>query len=562
MGILSSLFAAVSGLNANGTALSVIGNNIANTGTVGFKSSRANFADIVNSSLGGGAGSTQTGIGVFLSSTQSNFTQGSLQTTNNALDMAVDGNGFFQVKDASGASFYTRAGQFNIDKSGNVVNPDGMLLQGFQAASTGVITGTVGNINLTTTTSPPQATAKLTIAANLNSQDAKTGTAASLASSASAAAATTAAGNLSFKINLNGDGAQTVTVAAGLTGSGLASAVQTAVRALTPTDPFKAAAYSGFTASYDSASGRFTFASGVTGVPNTAGSTGTVVVTANGADTLASNLNMLAGTATTGTDFLISNPTGSSTFTTSMSVYDSLGIAHVLSTYFTKVGDNTWNYNQVVNASEASVTAGFSSSSSATVASGVIMFNSNGALNRVSSTIYHDTGGTGIDFQGAAPGQVIASTFGTPIVTGGTGLDGTTQFGSISALVNQSQDGYASGALQGVGVNTDGTVTGRFSNGQIRTLAQVALARFNNAQGLVKTGKNLLAEAGSSGSPIIGKPNSSGLGRTLSNSLELSNVDLGEEFINLISAQRGFQANSRVVTTADEILGELVNLKR
>src|SRR5207244_1534633 len=148
MGILSALFAAVSGLNANGTNLSIIGNNIANTGTVGFKSSRANFADIVNSSLGGASGATSSGIGVFLSGIQSNFTQGSLQTTNNALDLAVDGNGFFQVKDTSGGAFYTRAGQFNVNKVGDVVNPDGLALLGFQATPLGAITGSIAGINL------------------------------------------------------------------------------------------------------------------------------------------------------------------------------------------------------------------------------------------------------------------------------------------------------------------------------------------------------------------------------------------------------------------------------
>jgi len=209
------------------------------------------------------------------------------------------------------------------------------------------------------------------------------------------------------------------------------------------------------------------------------------------------------------------------------------------------------------------VAAGFASGADALVASGTVSFTTNGALDRESTIIYHNAGGDGIDFIGATAGQAIATNFGTSVTTdGGTGLDMTTQFGSISALVNQSQDGYASGSLQGLSVNTSGLVTGRFSNGQLRTLAQVALARFNNAQGSSKVGKNLLAEAGDSGSPIIGKPDSSGLGRTLSNSLELSNVDLGEEFINLIGAERGFQANARVVTTADNILGELVNLKR
>jgi flagellar hook protein FlgE len=565
MGILSALFAAVSGLNANGTNLSIIGNNIANTGTVGFKSSRANFADIVNASLGGASGSTSSGIGVFLSGIQSNFTQGSLQTTNNSLDMAVDGNGFFQVKSTSGGFFYTRAGQFNVNKDGDVVNPDGLKLQGFQADALGNITGTISNINLSTTTSPPNATTKLTVSANLDSQSTPIGLTAKLVSGA-AAVTTTAAGNLSFDINLNGDGAKTVTLAAGLTGSALASAIQTAVRALSAADPYKAAAYSGFTASYDAGTQEYTFNSGMTGAPNIAGSTGTAVVTVNGADTLATTMNMTAATSavsTTGTDFLISDPTGKSNFSTSLTVYDSLGIGHVLNTYFTKVGTNTWNYNQVTDSSQVTVAAGFASGADALVASGTVSFTTNGALDRESTIIYHNAGADGIDFIGATAGQAIATNFGTSVTTdGGTGLDMTTQFGSISALVNQSQDGYASGSLQGLSVNTSGLVTGRFSNGQLRTLAQVALARFNNAQGLSKVGKNLLAEAGDSGSPIIGKPDSSGLGRTLSNSLELSNVDLGEEFINLIGAERGFQANARVVTTADNILGELVNLKR
>jgi flagellar hook protein FlgE len=260
---------------------------------------------------------------------------------------------------------------------------------------------------------------------------------------------------------------------------------------------------------------------------------------------------------------LISSPTTTSTFSTAMTVFDSLGIGHVLTTYFTKIGANTWNWNQVTGSSEVNVASGFSSGSNAIVSSGTITFTTSGALDREATIIYRNSGGTGIDFLGAATGQTIAVNFGSSVTTdGGTGLDGTTQFGSTSALVNQTQNGYASGSLQSVSVATDGTISGRFSNGQVRTLAQVALARFNNAQGLVKLGKNLVAEAGDSGSPIIGKPDSSGLGRVLSSSLELSNVDLGEEFINLINAQRGFQANARVITTADELLGELVNLKR
>ncbi|TAJ26182.1 MAG: flagellar hook-basal body complex protein, partial [Nitrospirae bacterium] len=354
MGILSALFAGVSGLNANGNLLSVIGNNIANTNTVGFKSSRATFADLVSSSLGGGSGSVQTGIGVSLTSLQANFTQGSLVTSGNALDMAVDGNGFFIVKDSQGGTFYSRAGQFNLDAQNRLVNPSGMLLQGYQADANNVITGSIGNVSLPSTTASPKTTSTASIAANLNAQTAITGLQASLLGAA-ASVTTTAGGNTSFNINLNGDGAKTVTVAGGLTGSALASAIQTAVRALTATDPFKQAAYNNFTASVSS-SNFFTFTSGITGQTDTlpASTTATVVVTANGVDTLAGNLNMLAtgagagppttnvaataATSTAGTDFKISSPTGTSNFSSAMTVFDSLGNSHLLTTYFTKIG--------------------------------------------------------------------------------------------------------------------------------------------------------------------------------------------------------------------------------
>ena len=158
MGLLSSLFAGVSGLNANGTALSVIGNNIANMQTVGFKSSKATFADLISSSISGGSGSVQTGIGVALTSVQGNFSQGSLATSANVLDMAIDGNGFFIVQDAQGGTFYSRAGTFRLDKDNNVVDPSGFKLRGFLADTTGTITGSIGDVSLPSTTASPNDT--------------------------------------------------------------------------------------------------------------------------------------------------------------------------------------------------------------------------------------------------------------------------------------------------------------------------------------------------------------------------------------------------------------------
>lgn len=580
MGIPSSLFTGVSGLNANGNALSVIGNNIANLSTVGFKGSRATFADLISSSISGGSGAIQAGIGVALTAVQGNFSQGSLSTSTNVLDMAIDGNGFFIVQDNSGSTFYSRAGQFRLDDSSIVVDPSGFRLRGFQAGPTGTITGTIGDISLPTTIAPPQATATSFIAANLNSQDLTTGVNGAVVGNA-ASVTTTAGGNNSFDINLNGDGAQTVTVANGLTGAALATAIQNAVRALTPATPELAAAYTGFTASLNATTNIFTFRSGLAGAPNLTGTNGDVVVTANGGDTLAANLNVISGTGiqTTGTSFQLSNPNNTSNFATSQTVFDSLGNAHLLTIYFTKIGANTWNYNIAANASEIAV-ANYNAANVDTslgivrVGAGLATFTTAGALDRESVVLRFDDGtvaGTAgalagqaqIDFLGATADQLIAYNLGTSVTTdGGTGLDGTTQFGSPSALVSQTQDGFAAGTLQAFSVDTDGIISGRFTNGQVRALAQVALARFPDPVGLARLGRNVFAESGSSGAAIIGAPETTGLGRVLSNSLELSNVDLGESFIDMIAAQRGFQANSRVITTTDEILQELVNLRR
>jgi flagellar hook protein FlgE len=459
-----------------------------------------------------------------------------------------------------------------------VVDPTGFKLQGFLANAAGTITGTIGDIALPSTTAPPRATTTAFIAANLNSSTPQTGVQGNIVGSG-ASATTTAAGNNSFDIDLNGDGAQTVTVANGLTGAALATAIQNAVRALTPADPFKAAAYSGFTATVSTA-GVFTFSSGLTGTTNNSTTgTGDVTVTANGGDTLAGNLNMTGGTQTSGTDFQLSDPPGTSNFSTSMTVFDSLGNSHLLTTYFTRIGDNTWNYNVAASVNDV-VTANYDSSNIDTtlgivrVGSGTVTFNTNGTLDRESTIVHYDTGtpaGTSgttagelqIDFTGATPDQLIVMNYGTSVTTdGGAGLDGTTQFGSTSALVQLTQDGFAAGTLQAFSVDSNGTISGRFSNGQLRTLAQVVLARFPDPIGLTRTGKNTFAQSGTSGQPVTGTPDSAGLGRVLSNSLELSNVDLGESFIEMIAAQRGFQANSRVITTSDEILQELVNLKR
>ncbi|MCX5724594.1 MAG: flagellar hook-basal body complex protein, partial [Nitrospirae bacterium] len=387
---------------------------------------------------------------------------------------------------------------------------------------------------------------------------------------------TPGAGDQSFKIDLNdGNGVQAITLAGGpyaAPGTTLAAAIQAAVRA----QAVSSTASAGFTAT--AAASVLTF---------TSGAGGAIAVTANGVDTLASELKMLAAstptssvaTSTTGTDFTLTNPTGTSNFSTSMTVYDSLGNGHLLTTYFTNVGSNTWNYNVTANSSDV-VTANYNSANiDATlgitrVGAGSLTFGTNGTLDRESNVIRFNNntaagtigaaaGQLNVDWNGATANQLITYNFGTSVTTeGGNGLDGTTQFGSQSAVVQLTQDGYAAGSLQAFSVDGNGIINGRFSNGQLRALAQVVLARFPDPLGLTRTGNNTFAQSGNSGQPVTGVPENAGLGKLKSNTLELSNVDLGESFIDMIAAQRGFQANSRVITTSDEILQELVNLKR
>ncbi|MFQ5543472.1 MAG: flagellar hook protein FlgE [Nitrospiria bacterium] len=432
MAILTSLFSGVSGLNAFGTGLSVISNNIANMNTVGFTSGDVLFADVINQSLGGRE-DVQLGRGVFVNDIRTSFAQGSFESTGNGLDMSIEGEGFFVVKDSAGAEFFTRTGAFNLDANGLMVNPDGLQVQGFQADQTGVITGQFGSINLASGSIQPRATTKIDMIANLDS--------------------------------------------------------------------------------------------------------GGVIPAA----------------------FDVNNPAATSNFSTSITLHDSLGNSHLTTVYFRKSAEaatgNTWEYFAVVDAAN-------STSGAATImANGTLGFGTDGRL-VTESAITYPTGG--FDFAGGpAQNQTITLDFGVNSGSeGGTGFGGVTQFGSTSAVLNQTQDGFGAGSLRNVAIDKSGIVTGLFTNGKSRTLAQISLARFNNAQGLNKLGDNLFTLSTSSGEANIGVPNAAGVGKILANTLELSNVDLAQQFVKMIEYQRGFQASSRVITTTDELLQELVNLKR
>ncbi len=433
--MITSLYTAVSGISANGTALTVIGDNIANINTVGFKSGRVTFGDILSQTLAGGW--SQIGRGVLVTNVSPLFSQGSFQTSHSVLDMAIDGDGFFILKDSAGAKFYTRSGQFSLDKNGNIVSPEGLALQGYLADASGKILGEINNLNLGVTQSPPRSTVNVTIAVNLD---------------ASAEIQTDP-----FTLDGNGDG--------------------------NDDDP----------ANYNSS--------------------------------------------------------------TTITVYDSQGSAHTITLYFVKTDANTWEVHYVYKNPD-------NTSPDRLIDAGtqILTFDENGRL-------VDDSDDRPIQFNfGESVVQPQEITFDFGEGTGedppGTGLDGTTQFASPFSVLSISQDGYSAGSLKTITISEDGIITGIFTNGQTRIMGQIALARFVASAELLKMGRNLFAETYGSGQPIIGNPTTSGLGRVLSNTLELSNVDLAEEFIKMISAQRGFQANSRVVSAVDDLMQELVNMKR
>lgn len=402
----------LSGLNTASKNLSVIGNNVANSSTVGFKQSRAQFADVYANSLTG-AGTSQIGIGTKLATVAQQFTQGNIASTNNSLDIAINGNGFFRMSN-NGAITYSRNGQFQMDKEGFIVNSSNNRLTGYVANANGVLaTGSAAEININTADIAPVRTTEVQATLNLNS-----------------------------------------------TNSVLTAA------AFNPNDP---------TTYHNS---------------------------------------------------------------TAITIFDSLGNEHALQSYFVKTAPGEWNVFNTVNGISATTLPAPTS---------VMTFS-----------------GTGI-----APTSVPASpaiNF-TP-TTGATGpqnvlLDysNSTQFGAAFSVTTPTQDGYSSGSLAGFNIANNGEIVGRYTNGQSQILGQVALASFTNPNGLEQLGNNAWSESASSGPAVIGAPTSSGLGVLQSSAVEESNSDLTAELVNMITAQRVYQANAQTIKTQDQVLQTLVNLR-
>ncbi len=428
MGIQSSLYSGVSGLTANGNAMSVIGNNIANSNTIGFKASRTLFSDLLSSSVAGSGGTSQIGRGAGLSVIDNLFSQGTFENTESNTDLAIEGPGFFMVRDPNGTTVnYTRAGSFRFDQDGSMVSPEGYKVQGYLLDADGNTVGDITDLKVETRSfSPANPTSKITLSTNLNAN----------------------------------------------------------------------------------------------AVPPAGG-------------------------------FDINNPANTSNYAASIRVFDSLGNTHLMTTYFTKLAQALptdpieWSFSTTVDAAELGGTPGDSGGGR----------QRHPDLQRQRRPGRHCPRSGADNARGAGLGERLeqrpADQFNM----------NTTQFSSESVVISQQQDGFATGTLVKLDIDGEGNVLGNYSNGQPRMLARLALAKFTSPGGLVKAGNNMFAQSVGSGPPVVGTVGS-GVGNIFTNSLEQSNVDLAQEFVKMITTQRGFQANSRIITTTDEMLNELINLKR
>ncbi len=424
--MLTSFYSGLTGLSAYASALNIVGNNLANINTVGFKTSQITFEDLVTRTFGGvatnGAGNPmQIGLGTLPGSIDGIFTQGSIQSTAEATNVAIEGNGFFIVGDTVDDRYYTRAGNFSFDSLGYLINPEGKYVLGYtekDANGNIISSGTLNKIFMpSNTVSSPSETTFFQIFANLDVRE--------------------DVGN---------------------------------------------------------------------------------------------------------------------TYSASVTIYDTKGAPHTLTINFTHNGlvggNDQWSYDVTIPGEDV---IGGTPGTPYSLATGNIEFDGTGTMV-------------------TPPGDVTIT---TPAFTNGAdamtfiwdlydddGVASLTGYPIPSTTSTTNTDGYPPGNLTSLIINTDGVIQGVFSNGQVEEIAQLATAMFNNPKGMLRVGRNLFAETNASGSASIGAPGTGGRGTIIGSTLESSNVDIATEFTNMIVYQRGYQANSRIITTSDEIIQESLSIKR
>ncbi|MDQ7062634.1 MAG: flagellar hook-basal body complex protein [candidate division KSB1 bacterium] len=680
--MLRSLFAGVSGLRGHQLRMDVIGNNISNVNTIGFKAGRANFRELLAitlrgatrpTSTTGGTDPLQIGLGMGVSTIDTIFSQGNLETTGKITDLAIDGTGFFILRSGK-TKYYTRAGAFSFDSNGRLVDPaSGWVVQGKMADESGNIpsSSVIEDIILPFgQKAPAKATTKIEFTGNLDGSQVPlptildtgiilaiekagdntdmnglyaNGQANSFITGLVAGVTTitvndgttektytyvqndTAVGNGQFRslddliAEINND-FESTSFRAALDSNGAIVMTDTSGVAhtlkFTSNNPVLQTAFAAANGEVDSSSNKTTktdefsrFANKNEKLINLRNSIGTnmglvagnvIEVSAVVGDTsvsgsitvtdtmtledLTNELNTILGinslpgvsidsdgsitiqgdpgednaissvalrvasntTFNTAMSFVVEQEAKDITHSASITVFDALGEEHVITLTFKKTSvRNQWTWTATTSGDEI-ISSG---------SSGKITFNANGSLN--SFTFDNGLTTLKIDPNNGAEVMDISLDVGTL-----GGYDGITQFASASTAVARYQDGYSNGDLDEISIDRSGKITGVFSNGVTKTLAQISLATFNNPGGLIRVGGNAYLPSGNSGVAIIGEAGESIQAEIIPGTLEMSNVDLAQEFTNMIIAQRGFQANSRVITTSDEMLTELVNLKR
>jgi flagellar hook protein FlgE len=423
----------LSGLNATSKNLEVIGNNVANANTYGAKSARAEFSDFYAAALNG-AGGTTSGIGTQLTTIAQQFTQGSITATENPMDLAINGKGFFQVSDGRSPSSYTRNGQFKVDRQGYIVNNAGYKLMGYAADATGQVQpGHRRALQLPTAGIEPRTTTAIEMEFNLDANDAVT---------------------------------------------------------------------------FDS--------------------TATPAIDFDDADTYND--------------------------VTSLTVFDAKGMPIPLTFYFQRVSafstadgtTNSWNIYVTANG------VPLAGAPDAPAPSLTIDFPEDGKP----STSLPDPLTLDIPETANEAGATALAITGIEL-----DLSTVTQFASPFGVTNIQQDGYTAGQLVSIAAESNGIVTARYSNGQTKPAGQIEIANFRNMQGLQPIGNNMWVKTYASGDPVVGVPGDGNLGVLQSGALEESNVDLTAELVNMITAQRTYQANAQTIKTMDQVLQTLVNLR-
>lgn len=486
--MISGMFSALSGLDSLTKKVDSTANNVANANTPGFKSSRVTLKEGGTQPISTAAGAANVGRGATVGSVDSNFSQGSFETSANPTDMAIGGQGFFMLRnpESTEADKFSRAGGFRFDQEGALINPDGYYVQGWQIDPTsGERHGSIGDIDLGKST-PPEATRQVGMVVNLDSR----------------------APNESTNVQLFDawDGRNAATA--------------------NPNPPIGAANYD---------------------------------------------------------------------YSSAVKIYDSQGTSHEVTVYFDRTpAENQWEFlvttdplnDQRVSDPSLDRYNATDDKGAGALMYGVIDFSSSGDIRAITAyevppdgNVAPETAANRIDLEvsdlyhsfqlnatGDTSNQEIELNLGARFSGQNTDFEpeamASTQYANSSSTIFQTQDGNGAGFLQSVAVGTDGVISGHYSNGQVLQRAQVALANFNNPGGLVMAGGNLYSASSESGAPLTGAPGTVGLGNIAPNALEQSNVELSRELPNLMLTKRYFQANLKIIQTEDEMLGNILDIKK